>query len=70
LRFSFKLFLVVLVIGLVFAIVGISTGSPPIAVGVVTGLCAAVVALVCSFKVRSSIRKDLENRTKENRPFK
>jgi hypothetical protein len=47
-------------LALVGIIVAASTNSPPIAAGVVVGTVIFVVSLVGSFKMRSALKKDLD----------
>jgi uncharacterized membrane protein len=58
-RVGLKIFICTFVGALIIAIVGISTNSPAIVVGVLAGTAAAVFGLVVSFKARAAVRRDL-----------
>jgi len=64
--FALKLGALVFALALVTAIVGVSTNSPPIAVGVLGGVTVAIVAFAFIFKAKSALRKELENRCKSD----
>ena len=67
-KFGIKLGASVYALAIVAAIVGGSTNSPPIAVGVVTGAIVMVFALVATFKSRTRLKSELDSRTKTVRP--
>jgi predicted tellurium resistance membrane protein TerC len=58
----------VFALALVIAIVGASTNSAPIVVGVFGGLTVMIFALVFIFKAKSSLRKELESSRKVGDP--
>lgn len=60
-RVGIKIFICTFVGALVVTIVGISTNSPAIAVGVFAGLAAATFTFVVSYKARAQLKRDLEN---------
>jgi Flp pilus assembly protein TadB len=64
-RSSFKLGVSVFFLALVIVIVGASTNSPPIVVGVSAGLIVGIFAFVFIFRERSAMKRELESKSKE-----
>lgn len=62
-RHGVKTFVVVLLVVVLFVTVGVSTGSPPIAAGVVTGLTVFVVVMTISIKGRNSLRREIQSQS-------
>jgi len=68
LKFGVKLGASVFALGIVIAIVGISTNSAPIAVGVVAGVTVAIFAFVVIFEAKAQLKRDLDGHAKTVRP--
>jgi hypothetical protein len=60
----------VFVVAILLAIVGASTDSPAIVVGVIAGVSAAGLAFVVIFKEKSALRRDLGRKNSENQSRK
>jgi hypothetical protein len=58
-RVGLKTFICTFVGALIVAVVGISTNSPAVVVGVVGGISAAVFGFWVALKARAEVRRDL-----------
>jgi hypothetical protein len=62
-RHGVKTFVIILLVAVLFVIIGVSTGSPPIAAGVVSGLTVFVVVMTISIRGRNSLRREIQSQS-------